>query len=330
MAMLKLNNKYLIAFLCLVILIIVTIYKTSPQRHITLGAWTEGFFDPSTQTVHPEKLQQFEQLTHKKVSIAHFYRGWEALADPKLVTQIDMLRKNGWEPMLNVNPYFFSQCSANNLSLYKAIANGNCDAFLHKAGKNLHEVKQPFYFLFAWEMNNPQLAWSVPTSGSSSDDFMATWRHINAIFKQEKVTNAIWVFCPNTQGGKSISYDKIYPGNNYVDWIGLDGYNWGTTQSWSHWQSFSEVFTASYNHLVNIAPDKPMVIAEVNTTDQGGDKSAWYTDMFTQQIPYNFPKIQAVVIYNEDRSQQEQVNWKVDVTSNTLHAFSSAVHAEFY
>ena len=115
-----------------------------------------------------------------------------------------------------------------------------------------------------------------------------------------------------------------------MDWTGLDGYNWGTTQSWSHWQSFSEVFTASYKHLVIIAPKKPMLLAEVNTTEQGGDKSAWYTDMLTQQIPYNFPQIKAVVIYNEDRNSQEQVNWRVDITPASLQAFTSALQNKFY
>ncbi|HSW87873.1 MAG TPA: glycosyl hydrolase [Candidatus Saccharimonadales bacterium] len=320
----------LITLLVVISLLFVLYNRVTPQRHIELGAWTTGFFDPVTQTLHPEKLQQFEQLIDKKVSIAHFYRGWEALSEPSLLTQFNTLHTYGWTPMINVNPYFFAQCDAGNMTLYKAIANGNCDTFLHKAGKNLAQAKEPFYLLFAWEMNNPQLEWSVSHSGSSSAEYVAAWRHIHTIFKQEHVTKVLWVFCPNTLGGTSISYDDLYPGNEYVDWTGLDGYNWGTTQSWSHWQSFSEVFSPSYNHLLSIAPHKPMLLAEVNTTDQGGDKSAWYTDMLTKQLPENFPNIKAVVIYNEDRTAQEHVNWDVNITSATLQAFISGVHTGFY
>jgi hypothetical protein len=299
-------------------------------RHIAFGVWTEGFFDPSTRQIHPETLLSFEQLINKKASIAHYYLGWEYLADPELLKQFALLRSHGWEPMLNVNPYYFSGCPATQLPLYKAIAMGKCDEFLHKAGKNLARVDEPFYLLFAWEMNNPHNEWSISHTGSSEEDFKRAWRHIHKIFQQEKATKVVWVFCPNVPDDPDFPYSKIYPGKNFVDWVGLDGYNWGTTQSWSEWINFSGVFTGSYNKMVAIAPGKPMMIAEVNTTDQGGDKGEWYRDMLTQQIPYNFPNIKAVVIFNEDRSVQENVNWKVDVTPEALEAFTSAINSKFY
>jgi len=322
----------------LVIAVVIFYYSKTPyhaqmqrqSRHVAIGVWTEGLFDANNQKLHPEKLLQFEQMIHKKVSIAHYYIGWEALSNSQLISQFDILRSHGWEPMLNVNPYYFSQCPATKLPLYKAIAAGKCDDFLHRAGANLHKVKQPFYLLFAWEMNNQQNEWSVPYTGSSSDDFIAAWRHIYTIFKQEKATKVIWVFCPNVPDNASVPYKKLYPGNKFVDWIGLDGYNWGTSQSWSQWASFAGVFTSSYQHLTNIAPNKPLMIAEVNTTDQGGDKAAWYTDMLTQQIPYKFHKVNAVVIFNEDRSNQEHVNWDVDINPESLHAFILGVHTKFY
>lgn len=304
--------------------------KITQQRHIIFGVWTEGFFDGSSKTLHPEKLLQFEQMIHEKISLAHYYIGWEVLANPNLITQFETLRSYGWMPLLNVNPYYFPQCPVTKLPLYKAIAEGKCDNFLHKAGKNLSHVKQPFYLVFGWEMNNKDNEWSIPYTKSSPTDFIAAWRHIHSVFKQEKASNVIWVFCPNVPDDAKVPYSTIYPGNDYVDWIGLDGYNWGTTQSWSQWISFAGVFTGSYKKLTGIAPNKPMMLAEVNTTDKGGDKSVWYTDMLTKQIPYNFPKIDAVVIFNEDKKKQEHVNWRVDVTPDTLHAFIAGIHSGFY
>lgn len=304
--------------------------KSPIQRHIAFGAWTEGLFDGSTQRLHPEKLVQFEELIHKHVSIAHYYIGWEALANPDLIRQFNTLRSYGWEPMLNVNPYYFPKCPPTSLPLYRAIAEGKCDNFLRNAGKNLSHVNKPFYLLFAWEMNNKDNSWSIPYTGSTSNDFIAAWRHMYTIFKQEGAENIVWVFCPNVPDDSTIPYNQIYPGNNYVDWIGLDGYNWGTTQSWSQWVSFAGVFGSSYNKITTIAPNKPLMIAEVNTTDKGGNKGAWYTDMLTKQIPYNFPRIDAVVLFNEDRTQQENVNWSVDVSQNSLQAFISAINSSTY
>ena len=216
-------------------------------HHIAFGVWTEGLFDASNKKLHPEALLSFEQLIHKKASIAHYYLGWEYLADPEFLKQFVMLRSHGWEPMLNVNPYYFSGCPATQSPLYKAIALGRCDEFLHKAGKNLSQIHEPFYLLFAWEMNNPQNEWSISHTGSSDEDFKQAWRHVYTIFRQEKVTQLVWVFCPNVPDNSDFSYSKIYPGKNFVNWIGLDGYNWGTTQSWSQWISFSRLVQNELN-----------------------------------------------------------------------------------
>lgn len=304
-------------------------YKNMHQK-IALGVWTEGFFDAKTKQLHPEKIHEFESLTQKKYSIAHYYRGWEALSDPQLLEEFETLLSNKWQPMLNVNPYYFPKCPAIEMPLYKAIAQGKCDEFLHDAGKNLSQAKHPFYLLFAWEMNNDHNFWSVQTSGSTPEDFKAAWQRMHDIFEEEKVTNIIWVFCPNVPDTQSASYANLYPGDEYVDWVGLDGYNWGTTQSWSEWASFSGVFTSAYTTLTNLAPTKPVMIAEFNTTDQGGDKALWYRQAFMHEIPQDFPKIKAVVIFNEDRSHQEKVNWKVDVTAESLQSFTQGVNAPPY
>lgn len=304
--------------------------KSQQPRHISLGAWTEGFYDPLSQKLHPEVLQEFEILVDKKVAIAHYYRGWESWTDPVLLSEFTSIRSQGWTPMLSSNPYYFSQCPASDKPLYQSIAEGNCDEFLHNAGKNLRRVKHPFYLLFAWEMNNKDLEWSVPYTGSTSEQFVAGWRHIHTIFKEEKVDNVIWVFNPNIPNVTDFPYQALYPGDEYVDWVGLDGYNWGTTQSWSTWLPFYDVFSGPYNELVRIAPQKPILISEFNTTDMGGNKGEWYKDAFEEQIPNNFPNIQAVVIFNEDRTKQERVNWKVDVSPEALEGFKNAVKGGNY
>lgn len=301
-----------------------------PRKQIMLGVWTEGLYKADTRSLHPEILTQFEKMTDKKYSIAHFYRGWESFVDPKLVTEFSTLRKNGWMPMLNANPYYFSECVVKEEPIYTSIAQGHCDAFLHKAGKNLSTVNEPFYLLFAWEMNNKDVEWSIPYTRSSPADFIAAWRRIHTIFKEEKATNIVWVFCPNVPDVSDALYRDLYPGDEYVDWVCLDGYNWGTAKSWSTWTKFSDVFRSSYKTLVGIAPEKPMLIAEVNTTDVGGDKPKWYRDMLLRELPNDFPQVQAVVFFNEDRSKQEGVNWKVDVTKESLEAFKEGVNSDHY
>jgi beta-mannanase len=284
----------------------------------------------STLTLHPEALTEVQTKIGKKVAIAHFYTGWSNLVNPKFVNQLQIASNNGWRPMVSANPYFFDKCQANGKTLYQAINSGNCDNFMKNVGISLKQYGHPIFLRFAWEMNIPSMDWSIQKTRSSPFDYISAWQRFHTIVAAQGADNVIWVFAPNTFSSSSIAYNQLYPGDAYVDWVGLDGYNWGTTQSWSSWQSFNQVFSASYSTLTAIAPGKPFMLSEVNTTDVGGDKAAWYTDMLSVQIPYNFPRISAVVFYNEDRTQQEKVNWLIDGSPAALQAFSQGVSLPLY
>jgi|GEM_PF-4384195 len=297
---------------------------------VYIGMWTQGLWDDSSSILHPEKLLGVQNAIGKKVAIAHFYTGWHNLSKASTVTALQTIGVNGWRPMISINPSFSDNCSANGKTLYKAIADGNCDELLHAIGKRIKEYGNPLFLRFAWEMNIDSMQWSIQKTGSSPSDFIAAWRRFHDIVVSEGGTNALWVFAPNVNAYQSIAYNLLYPGDGYVDWTGLDGYNWGTTQSWTHWETFSSIFSSSYATITNLAPAKPLMIAEVNTTDVGGNKAAWYRDMLAIQIPNNFPKITAVVFYNEDRSAQEHVNWLFDSAADSLQAFSESIKRSMY
>ena len=53
----------------------------------------------------------------------------------------------------------------------------------------------------------------------------------------------------------------LYPGDEYVDWTGLDGYNWGTNPARpDRWRSFDDLFRSTYDQITEtIAPSKPLI-----------------------------------------------------------------------
>ena len=75
--------------------------------------------------------------------------------------------------------------------------------------------------------------------------------------------NVNWVWCPNIDPD-GIFYDlsSLYPGDAYVDWTGLDGYNWGTNPTKpDRWLSFDELYGSTYHRIADtIAPSKPLLI----------------------------------------------------------------------
>jgi beta-mannanase len=307
--------------------VIVPVSTPKSTRSIYLGMWTQGLWDVGTNTLHPDALTNLETKIGKKVAIAHYYRGWDALDSSHIISELNTISSHGWRPMISANPYFFSKCEAKGLPLYKAIAAGNCDEFLTNIGKNLKQFGKPVFLRFAWEMNVASMEWQVERSGSSNEDFIKAWQRFHDIVYSNGGTNVLWVFAPDVG---NTNYQQIYPGDKYVDWLGLDGYNWGNTQSWSKWQSFSQVYSSAYNSLTKLAPSKPLMLSEVNTTDQGGDKPAWYKDMLLNQIPNNFPRIKAVIFYNENRQAKENVNWLIDINNESLNSFSESIKSGNY
>lgn len=302
----------------------------SPKRSVYIGLWTDGFFNNTTHSIDPVPLQAMEQKIGKKVAIAHYFRGWEFLDQEEILTELQTISRNSWRPMVSANPYFFSECQANGMKLYQAIAAGNCDEFLHKVGQTLKQVNKPFFLRFAWEMNVASMQWSTTYTRDTPQDFIAAWRHFHDIVQEEGAKNVLWVFSPQIETPTTTDIAKLYPGDNYVDWVGLDGYNWGTTQSWSRWQDFYSLYYPSYVKFLSIAPKKPLMIAEVNTSYVGGNQADWYTDMLSWQIPENFPKVDAIVFFNEDKFATERVKWLIDSTPNALKAFQQAIKNPIY
>jgi mannan endo-1,4-beta-mannosidase len=67
------------------------------------------------------------------------------------------------------------------------------------------------------EMNGDWFWWC----GKEPDSFIRVWRHMFDYFTKTKgLDNLLWVYAPN-HGDKTAAY---YPGDDYVDLIGLDAY----------------------------------------------------------------------------------------------------------
>ena len=128
-------------------------------------------------------------------------------------------------------------------------------------------------------------------------------------------TNVIWAFCPNvtdTNGGNKQTLD-YYPGDDYVDWTGVDGYNWGGGSGFS-WQSFHDVFARIYPILA--AKNKPILIGEMASDESGGDKAAWI-DAIIPTLRTDFPLIKGVVWFDVKKERA----WQIDSSSATLAAY---------
>ena len=89
----------------------------------------------------------------------------------------------------------------------------------------------PFFLRFNREMNGFWFPWGDEVNGNKPGEFVTAWRHVHDIFTEVGATNATWVWCPNIDLTRKLQtpLQDLYPGDDYVDWTCLDGFNWGTT-----------------------------------------------------------------------------------------------------
>jgi len=107
----------------------------------------------------------------------------------------------------------------------------------------------------------------------------------------------------------------------------MSGYNWGNGQRGSLWRPFAKTFSRTYADLRAKFPSKPMMIAEIATSERGGSKANWFRDAFSVQIPRNMPAVKAVVYWNK---RDEEMDWPIETSPAAQAAFADVIGSPDY
>ena len=188
-----------------------------------------------------------------------------------------------------------------------SLLNGQYDDYLAAQAQlarswNRQLLVRPFH-----EMNG---SWSSYGYGTDTPaTFIAGWRYLVSFFRSHGVTNISWVWSPNIYGfGSTAPFDAYYPGDDYVDWVGLDGYNFP-----GQWRSFAALFTSAYNDITNLT-SKPLMVAEWGCSSTGGDKAQWILDAFTVVAAY-MPRVLLMTVFDHVAESDFRIDSSPDVAS---------------
>jgi hypothetical protein len=127
--------------------------------------------------------------------------------------------------------------------------------------------------------------------------------------------NVRWVWTPYVDAG-NLPFKRFYPGNEWVDWVGLDGFNWGRP-----FVSFAKIFEGSYRLMTQMT-FKPMMIAETGSVEAGGSKATWVRQALGRAIP-RFKHVRALLWW--DDVHPSGVDWRVDTSPDALSALQQAL-----
>jgi Glycosyl hydrolase family 26 len=278
----------------------------------------------------------FERRTKKGMSLLAFYAPFadctkqgkpcEYFGFPTLPLQA--IRDNGSIPFLSWSSASINQDPVNQPEFrLSKISGGKYDKFIRDFAIASREWGHPYFLRFDWEMNGFWFPWNESLNGNHPGDFVKAWRHVHDIFTEVGAVNANWVWCPNIALIPKLKhFANLYPGNQYVDWTCLDGFNWGETKNSAGWQSFQHVFSTTYSEVLKIAPGKPMIIGETASDERGGSKADWIESAF-RTIPQRFPKIRGLIWFDE---RQQEMQWPIESSKSSERAFQKAIGRQIY
>ncbi len=210
-------------------------------------------------------------------------------------------------------------------SYLAAINAGRYDEFLRGWALEAKTYGRRVLLRFGFEFNGDWFTWSGDPVG-----YVSAWRRAHDLFRAIGADNVEWVWSPNVVScpdEPENSMHRYYPGDSYVDWIGVDGYNFGDDyDKWHQWQSFEQIFGGALTDFRKRYPDKPIMISEVGCAPgKSGRRERWIRDAFHSLR--SFPHVKALIWFNYDKRREREPNWRLDATAASLTAFNETFAA---
>jgi hypothetical protein len=296
------------------------------------GAWIGSQFTGSEAPWDVSAVTKFEQLAGKSLSLVNFSSPFAQCGQTCSFYgfpsgPMENIRQHGAIPFFSWASAAMGGANASEFQ-FSDLLEGKYDAYIRSWATAAKAWGHPFFLRFNWEMNGGWFQWSEGVNGNQPGQYVAAWRHVHDIFTQVGATNATWTWCPNVDPDHQMqNLSGLYPGDEYVDWTCLDGYNSGLNpQRPDKWRTFGQLFGSTYNEITQqIAPSKPMMIGEVGSSEYGGSKATWISEMLSQ-LPGLFPKIRGFMWFDKN----EDADWPIETSQSSVSAFAKGISAANY
>lgn len=306
----------------------------SPRSGILTGAYIKGTtYDPTWADApwDSRTMAAFESHAGKGCSIIHWGSSWGSGGTnrPFYPTDSNNARNHGSYPMIDWSPsdsgLYGGSTTQPTLSLGTIIA-GNWDSYIDSWAAQVATWGHPLFIRLMWEMNGDPgwFPWSESVNGNSAGQYVTAWRRIVTRCRAAGATNITWFWCPNTLYPGSQDLAELYPGDDVVDWVGCDLYNWGTTGGHNETNvPFATRMSQTYDAVYALASaTKPFMLGEWGCTETLGNKPAWLTDALTQASQGVYPNLRGLVYFNWAAAGAD---WPIETSLAAQDAYASGI-----
>ena len=272
-----------------------------------LGAGAQA--DSGPATAQQAATRRLESAIGRQFNIGHSFVPWGSGL--------------GEAPAANVAAGRTPMISFGKGGSWRAIAAGRHDGYLASLARGVAALGRPVLLRYAWGMDST----SQRTTRSRGTAYVAAWRHVRALFAAQGV-RAFWVWSPNADAfsGARGGVDQYWPGDDNVDWVAADGFNWGGCTDRSTWREFGPIFKAFYSW--GSARAKPLMISGTGTVEDAidpGRKRGWYRDA-AGALAGAMPRVRAVVLLD----QGGRCDWRPDTSALSMQGFVDFARDPFF
>jgi mannan endo-1,4-beta-mannosidase len=242
-------------------------------------------------------IGDFTHAVSRQPNLVGYFSGW---AQPFAASFAQRLRAHGIIPFVQIDPTYAS---------VPAIAAGEYDDYLRTYAASVRAFGHAVVIGFGHEMNAPWYSWGY--GHVRPGVFVAAWRHIVSIFRNQGADNITWLWTINQDRPGTGPIASWWPGAKYVTWVGIDGYYFRPADT------FASVFGRTIGE-VRALTGKPILLSETAV----GPKAGQFTkinDLFSGMRQYRtlglvwFDKVQHAGIYHQD--------WRIENDPQATAAF---------
>ena len=289
--------------------------KLRPARR---GIYHAAFpaFGAAEDTVTRGHIEKFSRnISGKDLTWAYFSDNWfKGISFPKKDVQTILAR--GVIPFVRIMPRStWKACSDRKYSLDKIIR-GKFDKQLRRYAQDAAAFKAPLIMEFGTEVNGDWFPWSGACNGGGKrtgygspnladgpERFRDAYRHLIDIFREEGAHNVTW-FIHYNGGGTPVeawnNHAAYYPGDDYIDWLGLSAYGAQTPAVMRSWNpQFREVMDVAYRNVASVSRTKPIALLEFGVIEHKG-KPEWIRNAFRDLASGRYKRLKAVAWWHSD------------------------------
>lgn len=277
------------------------------------GVWAGVFIEGGAADTG--LVQSLERQLGRQFAVVMWFTDFST---PFPTAEAEHVWASGAVPNITWEPWFWKEQDKIHLADINA---GKYDQYITSWGKSAAAFGKPVMVRWGHEFNGDWYPWSVAKNGQSAKDYVRAYRRVHDLVTKAGAGNVVWVWCPNQANFPPQAWNNpalAYPGDDVVDWIALDGYDFDGNASFA--QLFSRIYAETIKQF-----SKPLYIGEMSTGRTGAAKAEWLQDMQNSLIT-QFPAVKGLVWFNINKER----DWRLEGSPESLRGAADVFQAPMF